>query len=100
MSRDQLATRTTEQSHPNPELDVTGAEYSFAASREHQREPFMDGARWQRTQLCTDEAIERVAQVLGDWAPEDWGNPDYNENRQYWTGKARAAIIALLGEDA
>ena len=99
MSRDQLATRTTEQSHSNPELDVTGAECPSAASPEHQREHFYDGARWQRDLLCSDEAIERVAQELGDWTPADWDNPDSNENRQYWTDKARATVTALLGED-
>ena len=50
-------------------------------------------------QLRTDEAIERVAQAIGEWEPEDWDNPEFREDRAFWTDKARTAINALLGED-
>ena len=59
----------------------------------------MHAARWQRDQLRTDEAIERVAQAIGEWEPEDWDNPEFREDRAFWTDKARTAINALLGED-
>ena len=52
-----------------------------------------------RDQLRTDEAIERVAQAIGEWEPEDWDNPEFREDRAFWTDKARTAINALLGED-
>ena len=60
---------------------------------------FEHGAKWQRDQLRTDEAIERVAQAIGEWEPEDWDNPEFREDRAFWTDKARTAINALLGED-
>lgn len=59
----------------------------------------MSSARWMRDQLRTDEAIERVAQAIGEWEPDDWGNPEFREDRAFWTDKARTAINALLGED-
>lgn len=60
---------------------------------------FEHGAKWQRDQLRTNEAIERVAQAIGKWEPEDWDNPEFREDRAFWTDKARTAIDALLGED-
>ena len=60
---------------------------------------FEHGAKWQRNQLRTDEAVERVAQAIGEWEPEDWDNPEFREDRAFWTDKARTAINALLGED-
>lgn len=60
------------------------------------------GAQWMRRQLCTDEAVERVALSL---LRSDW--PAHESDREYhWEHfadtcieKARAATDALLGED-
>ena len=60
---------------------------------------FVEGAQWVLHELRTDEAIERVAQAIGEWEPEDWDNPEFREDRAFWTDKARTAINALLGED-
>lgn len=70
---------------------------------------FVKGAEWQRDQLRTDEAVERVALWLtGMLTPfEDWpSNEDLEggpagdrdvEFKEAWMKEARAAINALLG---
>lgn len=63
---------------------------------------FIDAARWQRDQLRTDEAIERVARAIHDdeCACGDLNNDRYGDDGTlYYLDKARAAIAALLGED-
>ncbi|RBP66412.1 hypothetical protein DFO66_103359 [Brevibacterium sanguinis] len=66
----------------------------------------VDGARWQREQLSTDEAVERLARGMynadmrqsfeGDWIP-DFASSD-NRQRDEYLARARAGIDALLGE--
>lgn len=66
---------------------------------------FEGGARWQRDQLRTDEAVERVAQFMWSERAKGTVHPHYpwtglapqlrDDLRQY----ARAAINALLGEE-
>ena len=70
---------------------------------------FVDGAKWQRDQLRTDEAVARLANCLhrldhGDTldhhdavCERDRGGCD---RRELYTEDARAAITALLGEDS
>lgn len=68
---------------------------------------FVDGAKWQRDQLRTDEAIERLANFL--FADDNGESIDQHEKichdvskcqlRNGYTQFARAAITALLGED-
>lgn len=63
---------------------------------------FMDGARWQRSSLRTDEAVERVARGI---CRRNW--PKNEDFVHYWRwycddfrADASAAIDALRGEDA
>ncbi|MFT9771131.1 hypothetical protein [Brevibacterium casei] len=66
---------------------------------------FTCGARWQRDQLRSDDAVERVAQFMWSERAKGTVHPHYP-----WTGlapqlrdglrqHARAAINALLGEE-
>lgn len=63
---------------------------------------FWNGAKWQREQLRTDEAVERVAAGVhkaadhfGHYTP--WAKlPEHVQ--EDWRRPARAAIDALLGE--
>lgn len=60
---------------------------------------FVAGAQWQRGQLRTDEAVERVAQVMyEDELEQSWGYTAEWVRDTYRT-LARAAIAALLGEE-
>ena len=83
--------------------DDTAYEFAEARSGEYfgclPEQMFEHGAKWQRDQLRTNEAIERVAQAIGEWEPDDWDNPEFREDRAFWTDRARTAINALLGED-
>lgn len=54
--------------------------------------PFTAAARWQRDQLRTDEAVERVALVMADAT----GEPRVG---RFERTMAQAAIHALLGEE-
>jgi hypothetical protein len=63
---EQTAIETAKQVHPDPEFDVLGHSYSLSALREHKREAFVDGARWQRSRLGSDESVERVRAYLRD----------------------------------
>lgn len=62
---------------------------------------FVEGAKWQRADLRTDEAIERVAVTLlnNDW-PSDEGDREYHWKHfaDSYREEARAAIDALFGE--
>lgn len=80
-------------------------EYMEAAVNIHGHRRFVDGAQWQRDQLRTDEAVERVAQFMWSERAKGTVHPHYP-----WTGlapqlrdglrqDARAAINALLGEE-
>lgn len=63
--------------------------------------PFIEGSRWMRDQLRTDEAIERVARSVARLDPdEEWPNETIidDEYRDECFETARAAIAALLGE--
>lgn len=71
---------------------------------------FVKGASWQRDQLRTDMAVERVARLLACLEPgEEWpsnetlgGNLTGTRDHEYRDGmrdQAREAIDALLGED-
>lgn len=66
MSWEELAVKTAGQSYPEPEFDVFGNSYSLDALREHKREAFVDGARWQRSKLKSNESVERVRAYLHD----------------------------------
>lgn len=69
---------------------------------------FASGAKWQREQLRTDEAIERVANFLiedndGETLKQHMKTclrPDRCEVLELWRRTARAAITALLGEES
>lgn len=60
---------------------------------------FLDGARWMREALLSDEAVERAA--LGIHASHDRG--DWDEElpvvQDEYRDMARAALTAALGED-
>ena len=60
---------------------------------------FLDGARWQREVLLSEESIERAA--LGIHASHDRG--DWDEElpvvQDEYLDMARAALAAALGED-
>lgn len=62
---------------------------------------FVLGAKWQRDQLLTKDAIERVARGIHDHecACGDLNNEEYGEDgTEYFIDKAKAAINALLRE--
>lgn len=66
---------------------------------------FVLGARWQRDQLRTDEAVERVAEKLyqGEYqhpmAEHDtWCQVEDCTNAEDYRDQARIVITALLGE--
>ena len=60
---------------------------------------FLDGARWQREVLLSDDAVERVAH--GIHASHDRG--DWDEElpvvQDEYRDMARAALTAAMGED-
>lgn len=72
---------------------------------------FVDGAKWQRDQLRTDEAVERLAlRLMNMMTPfDEWptnkelgGGPTGDcdvEFKQAWMDETRATITALLGEE-
>ncbi|TSI12648.1 hypothetical protein [Brevibacterium aurantiacum] len=66
MSWEAEAAKIAGHSYPEPEFDVFGYSYSLDALREHKREAFVDGARWQRSTLKSDESVERVRAYLHD----------------------------------
>lgn len=55
---------------------------------------FVSGARWQRDQLRTDDAVERVAEAMHE---NDCGCGDGTDD--WYRGLARTAVNALLGEE-
>lgn len=67
---------------------------------------FVLGARWQREQLLTDEAVERVADgILASFAEVTEAQdrrlpPATDVQRRHAEKYARAAITALLGEES
>lgn len=86
---------------PDPGAEPPTAEYPLAALRHGKRGAYVLGAKWQRGQLRTDEAVERVARAI---CRRNW--PDDEDFKHYWLrygddfrDDARAAIDALLGED-
>lgn len=71
---------------------------------------FVEGAKWQRADLRTDEAVERVARLLACLEPgEEWpsnealgGNLTGTRDHEYRDGmrdQAREAIDALLEQE-
>lgn len=85
--------------------DDKAYEYAEARSGEYfgclPEQMFEHGAKWQRDQLRTDEAIERVARAIHDdeCACGDLNNDRYGDDGTlYYLDKARIAITALLGE--
>lgn len=67
----------------------------------------LSGARWQRDQLRTDEAVERLARHLYERDGQLWPWDDHNDHcgrpedckvKPAYFDTARAAIDALLGE--
>ncbi|MFE1082459.1 hypothetical protein [Brevibacterium sediminis] len=80
--------------------------YGRGFSEGERRSGFNTGARWQRDQLRTDEAIERVANAL---CVEEEGMTlaEHEANcelpicgfRQSFLADARRSITALLGEE-
>ena len=79
--------------------------WDLADSEFYAREPeqlFTDGAQWQRDQLRTDEAIERVARAV--WAESYTREKDHFEDewrsaRNYYKVRAERLITALLGDN-
>ncbi|AZL04998.1 MAG: hypothetical protein ACTMKZ_13560 [Brevibacterium aurantiacum] len=67
---------------------------------------FVEGAKWQRDQLRTDEAVERMAQgILATFAEvieaQDRRLPPTTDvQRRHAEKYARAAIKALVGEES
>lgn len=68
------------------------------------RAGFNTGARWQREQLRTDEAVERAAESQWDRDDHDnmWNDTDHDAQcpdlRNDYRDDARAVINALIGE--
>lgn len=60
---------------------------------------FVKGASWQRDQLRSDEAVERVARELCERTAQIPFEQAPGFIQEAWRGDARAAITALLGED-
>lgn len=70
------------------------------------RKKFVDGAKWMRDQLRTDEAVERVADHLYQ---DEYGHPMSEHhtwcqiedctNTEDFRGSARTAITSLLGDE-
>ncbi|WP_430600315.1 hypothetical protein [Brevibacterium sp. K72] len=61
---------------------------------------FATGARWQRDQLRSDEAVERVAIHMCATTMQESIWPKLSTDEQdEWRAEARAAINALLGEE-
>lgn len=67
---------------------------------------FRDGAKWQRDQLRTDEAVEIAAQAIYaeerrviDPAWPVWEDPRNGEARESTREAVRHMLTALLGED-
>ena len=58
------------------------------------RQALVRGARWQRDQLRTDDAVERVAEAMHE---NDCGCGDGTDD--WYRGLARTAVNALLGEE-
>lgn len=91
--------------------DYTGAHHTYEhlGYGENMRfhKMFVKGARWQRQQLRSDEAVERVAESM--WStdpapaltpfdgPETWDRQEPEVKNDYRKA-AREAITALLGE--
>lgn len=80
----------------------------FGDCRSHDMR-FVHGAQWQREQLRTPEAVERIAEAMFEADGEDIedfekiGRPTFSnlhkEGRDYYRERAERAIAALLGED-
>lgn len=66
MRWEQKAKDTAKQVHPDPEFDVLGHSYSLSVLREHKREAFVDGARWQRSKLRSDETVEHLQECINN----------------------------------
>lgn len=67
---------------------------------------FWNGAKWQRDQLRTDEAVENLARFLYEderqetfEEHESWCHAPECEARLSYSKHARAVITALLGDD-
>lgn len=98
---------------PDPGAKPPTAEYPLAALRHGKRGAYVLGAKWQREQLHTDEAVERAAEAIylshdsysfftaKPWAEMVKSKDKANRFRVKQDRKAaRAAITALLGEGA
>lgn len=86
---------------------------SFAENNRHAT-GFVRGAKWQLGQLCTDEAVERLAlhlikdegiDVSNGWPTNEYfgGGPAGDRDVEFkraWMKSTRAAITALLGEES
>ncbi|MCD1287320.1 MULTISPECIES: hypothetical protein [unclassified Brevibacterium] len=89
--------------------DYAGAHHTYEHLPAEENYPrlimFRKGAKWQREQLRTKEAVERVARGLfardmGDGpAAAKWDNVAEGI-RQNYRADARAAITALTGEES
>lgn len=64
MTWDQQAFLTAASAHPDHDFDVLRHPYSLSILREHKREAFVDGARWQRSRLRSDESLDRIRAFL------------------------------------
>lgn len=76
---------------------TTGRGYEFSG----EAWAFVEGAQWQRDQLRTDEAVERVARSINPelWHMVDKGDGAFTTAATTSLASARAAITALLGEE-
>lgn len=108
---------------PDPGAKPPTAEYPLAALRHGKRGAYVLGAKWQREQLRTDEAVERGFYAGARWqreqlhtaeaiertaetlwstsdkrTSEDWAHED-SEIRKYFIDSVEEFSTALLGED-
>lgn len=67
---------------------------------EQVREGFVMGARWQRRQLRSDDAMERVARAIASNSEDKPWEALSSMGRSMYLKDARAAIAALLGEES
>ena len=79
--------------------------WDLADSEFYAREPeqlFTDGAKWQREQLRTNEAIERVARAVWEESytrEKDRFEDERKSTRGYCKVRAERLITALLGDN-
>lgn len=61
---------------------------------------FVGGARWMREQMRTDDSVDVLVRAIFVWDDHDWGDADYERERQHDRDRVRNAINALIGDTA